>query len=195
MAFLPPLLAAAAAGGGAAAAGTSLATALAIGSAALTGVSAIQQGNYQAAVAKNNAQVAERNAALESEASQREGIRSDREYAVALGEQLAAQGASGLDILGRTQLATRNVTRTVGREAAGDIRASGTAAARRLLQDASNFRAEGKQARTQGYVTAAGAALDAGREWAKESGKTRSLATSKRKPRSPWDKTPNWYGK
>lgn len=181
MAFVVPLIAAAAAGAGTAAAGGSLITALGVASAALSGVSALQQGQYQAAVAKNNAKVAEQNAVSASEASQQEQVRSDREYAALLGEQLAAQGASGLDLLGRSQLQTRNVTRIVGREAAGDIRQRGTNAARSALQEAANFRAEGKQARTQGYIGAAGAALQAG-----------SLVA--RRKQRPWDRSRNWYG-
>lgn len=139
-----------------------LAAPLAIGAALFGGVSAFQQGQYQNQVAKNNAQIAERNAVLESEASQIEGMRSDQDYAAALGEQLAAQGASGFDILGRTQLATRARQQRTGRDAAGDIHARGTASARGLLQDAANFRSEGSAAKTQGAVSLFGSVLDAG---------------------------------
>lgn len=163
MAFLPPFLAAAAAGGGAAAGGASLATALTVGSAALTGVSALQQGYYQAAIAKNNAKIAEANAAAASEAGQREAMRSDREYAALRGEQAAAAAASGLDILGRTQLQTRSMTLRVGREQATDIRGRAQNEARQSLQEAANFRAEGRQAKTQGIVTAVGSALSIGK--------------------------------
>lgn len=136
------------------------------GVAALTGVtagvgalSAVQSGNYQAAVAKNNARLAEENAARTSEAAQRESMRSDQDYRALLGEQLAAQGASGFDILGRSQTAARMLTERVGRRAAMDISIEGGAAARRSQQEAANFRAEGRQAKLQGYLTAAGTLL------------------------------------
>lgn len=136
------------------------------GAAALTGLgagvsalSSIQAGNYQAAVAKNNARIAEENAARQSEASQLESQRSDQDYRALLGEQLAAQGASGFDILGRSQREARELTGRTGRRAAMDISNEGEAAARRSLQEAANFRGEGKQAKLSGYVSAAGSLL------------------------------------
>lgn len=128
-------------------------TLLTAGSAAIGAVSAVQSGNYQAAVAKNNARIAEENAAQQSEAAQREAMRSDQDYRALLGEQLAAQGASGLDILGRSQIGARKLTKQVGRRAAMDIIDEGEAGARRSLQEAANFRSEGKQAKLQGYLT------------------------------------------
>lgn len=193
MAFLAPIALAGVAGGGASFLGAGLTTALAVGSSVLTGVGAIQQGHYQAAVAKNNAQIAEQNAVKQSEAAQKEGVRSDREYAVLLGEQFASQGASGFDVLGRSQLATRDVTRRVGREAGLDIRDEGTSAARRLLADAANFRAEGKQAKTQGYISGVGSFMGAGAELGRGMGWNKSLVSSRRGGRRPWDQSPDWY--
>lgn len=128
-------------------------------SAGLGALSSIQQGRYQAAVGRNNARIAEENAARASEAAQREGMRSDQDYRALLGEQLAAQGASGFDILGRSQVAARRLTEKTGRMAAADIRAEGTSDARRSLQEAANFRAEARQASRQGYISAAGQLL------------------------------------
>lgn len=130
-----------------------LPTLLTAGTAVVGAVSAIQGGNYQAAVARNNARIAEENAARQSEAAQREALRSDQDYRALLGEQLAAQGASGFDILGRSQRDARQLTRRVGRRAAMDITDEGAAAARRSQQEAANFRGEGRQARLQGYLT------------------------------------------
>lgn len=154
MAFIPPLIAAA----------VPILTSTA-GAAALTGLGAgltaltsVQQGNYQAAVAKNNARIATENAARTSEASQREAMRSDQDYRALLGEQLAAQGVSGFDILGRSQTEARQLTERTGRRASTDITQEGAAGARRSLQEAANFRGEGHQAKLQGYLTG-GAAL------------------------------------
>lgn len=129
-------------------------------SAALTGVgagvaglSAIESGNYQAAVAKNNAAIATENAGRASEAAQRQLMRSDQDYRALLGEQLAAQGASGFDILGRSQSEARALTERTGRLAAMDITQQGDTAARQSLQEAANFRGQGKQAQLQGYVS------------------------------------------
>lgn len=155
MAFIPPLVAAAVP-----------LLASSTGAAVLTGATAglgaltsVQQGLYQAAVGRNNARIAEENAARISEAAQREGMRSDQDYRALLGEQLAAQGASGLDILGRSQVAARRLTERTGRLAARDIYDEGAAGARRSLQEAANFRAEGRQARLQGFLSAGGQLL------------------------------------
>lgn len=152
MAFIAPLAAAAipllASGTGAA-----VMTAATAGIGAL---SSIQVGNYQAAVGRNNARIAEENAARIAEASQGEALRSDQDYRALLGEQLAAQGASGLDVLGRSQVAARELTMRTGRRAAVDITDEGRAGARRSLQEAANFRGEARQAKLQGYISAAG---------------------------------------
>jgi hypothetical protein len=128
----------------------------------VTGLAAIQQGNYQSAVAKNNARIMEQNAARLSEASQIEAQRSDIDYRAMIGEMMAEQGASGFDILGRSQMSARALTRRTGRKAAQDIRREGETDARNRLQEAANERAAGKQAKRQGYMTAAGALMGAG---------------------------------
>jgi hypothetical protein len=152
MAFIPPLIAAA---GPLLASGTGAAIMSGV-TAGIGALSSVQAGNYQAAVGRNNARIAEENAARIAEASQVEALRSDQDYRALLGEQLAAQGASGFDILGRSQVAARKLTVRTGRLAAKDIINEGSAGARRSLQEAANFRGEARQARLQGYVSAAG---------------------------------------
>lgn len=156
MAFVAPLAAAALP---ALTSGTA-ATVLAGATAGLGALTSIQQGNYQAAVGRNNARIAEENAARIAEAAQSEAMRSDQDYRALLGEQLAAQGASGFDILGRSQTAARELTSRTGRRAAVDIVDEGRAGARRSLQEAANFRGEGRQAKLQGYMSAAGQLLE-----------------------------------
>lgn len=154
MAFIPPLAAAA---GSFLTSGAGIA-AMTAATAGIGAASMISQGNYQAAVARNNSRIAEENAARLSEASQREAVRSDQDYRALLAEQLAAQGASGFDILGRSQRSARMLTQRTGRMAAKDIRDEGEAGSQRSLQEAANFRGEGKQARTQGYISGFGRA-------------------------------------
>ena len=184
MAFMAPIAAFAAANAG------TIATVLGVASAAVTGVSAIQQGNYQAAVAKNNALIAEQNAASASEAAQLEQLRSDREHAALLGEQLAAQGSSGLDVTSRSFGRSRMLTRRVRGEAARDIRTQGQFAAMGSLQDAANFRAQGVAARRQGMATAIGAGLSAGSDIVRQGSLVRRSGG-----RRPWDNKPDWYGR
>lgn len=158
MAFAAPLIAAVPAFLGSS---TGIA-ALGIASAGLTGLTAIQQGNYQNAVAKNNAMIAEQNANRLSEASQLEAQRSDIDYRALIAEQLAQQGASGFDVLGRSAIGARRTTARTGRRAARDIIHQGASDARNRLQEAANFRTEGKQAKLQGYMTGVGSLLQAG---------------------------------
>jgi hypothetical protein len=161
-----------------------LPTIMTVGSAAVTGATSLAGGNYQAAVARNNALIAEHNSAAASEASQMEAARSDKEYAALLGEETSAQAASGFDILGRTQVATREAQARVGDMQAVDIRNRGTNEARKFLQDAADYRAAGKQARMQGILGAVGAGLQAGQTIADHFGGTKSLVTRGRK--MPW---------
>lgn len=156
MAFMAPIAAWAAANAG------TISTALSAASATVSGVSAIQQGNYRAAVAKNNALIAEQNAVRASTAAQLEQGRSDREYAAALASQVAQAGASGLDSNSASFVRGRQLTRRTGRQAAVDIFNRGTTDARNLMQEAANFRGEASAARTQGYMNAVGAGLSAG---------------------------------
>lgn len=156
MAFIAPLLPVAASflASGTGAAVMSAATA------GLGALSSVQAGNYQAAVGRNNARIAEENAARIAEAAQGEAMRSDQDYRALLGEQLAAQGASGFDILGRSQVAARELTSRTGRRAAKDIIDEGRSGARRSLQEAANLRGEARQAKLQGYVSAAGQLME-----------------------------------
>lgn len=194
MAFLAPL----AMLGGTLAAGGTAATALTAGASILGGVTAMQAGNYQAAVAKQNAEVATQNAENESLAMQQQQMRSDHEYAAQIGEQTAIQAASGLDILGRSQFMARDVTARTGQEQAMDIRLQGENKARGLLQDAANFRAEAKQAKTQGMLSMAGAVMEAGGIAAKDPGIKRtfsSIVGRKATKVMPWTRKANWYGR
>lgn len=136
--------------------------ALTAAGAGLGAVNSIQQGKYAAAVARNNAQVAERNAAAQSQAAQAEAKRSDINYAALLGEQMAAQGASGFDLLGRSATNARMLTRRTRGQEATDISRAGADAAQRSLQEAANFRGEASAAKRQGYINAAGQLISAG---------------------------------
>jgi hypothetical protein len=168
---------------------------LMIAGTAFTAVSGYQQAQYQAQVAKNNQQLANRNAALASEAAQKEQMRSDQEYAGMLGEQEAIQGASGLDVLGRSQLAVRNQTRRVRGLAAQDIRAQGDQQVAGHFQDAANFAAEASAAKISGITSLVGGALDIGRM--AQGGKLKGLGSlGGRKKRMPWSNggTATWHG-
>lgn len=182
MAFLP-LLGAAAAGAGAAAAGASVLTAVSVAGTVLGGISQIQQARVQAQIARNNYQRAIRNAVSESTAAQEKQKRSDIEYAAEMGQQFAAQGASGLDILGASQLRTRETTRRTGRQAAIDIRRQGEAGVQSYLSDAENFHLAGKDAAAQATLALGEMTLGLGRAVGKDPKLSKSLIGSARSVR------------
>jgi hypothetical protein len=171
MAFALPLLpviGALGAGGGAAALGGTLATSLAVGGTALSGLSAFQQSQYQASVAKNNARIAEQNAGRASDAAQIDQLRSDREFASQEATALAAQSASGLDVLGRSQILSRaNVARVRGEQAV-DIRKQGLIDVGNFYQEQANFLGEERAAKTKAWTDLAATAFGVGGSIAKD---------------------------
>jgi hypothetical protein len=179
MAFIPPLLASAGTFLGSAA---GISTALAAAATAVTVASSVQQGHYQAAVAKNNALIAEQNAAKASEAAQQEAQRRGMESGALLAQQLAMQAASGIDVGSKSFLQTRQLTQRVGAQEQKDIAGQGSSAARRLLQDAANYRSEASAASKQGTINAIGAGLQFGSDIFNKG----SLA-SRKTTKMPWD--------
>jgi hypothetical protein len=135
---------------------------LAIAGTVLQGFSQFQQNQYQSAVAKNNAKIAEQNADRASYASQIEQMRSDREYQAQEASLLASQAASGLDVLGRSQVMSRaNVGRVRG-EAAVDIRQQGLFEVRNFQQEQANFLGEARAAKTNAWMGLASTAFEVG---------------------------------
>lgn len=133
------------------------------------GVSAFGQANYQRQVARNNEVIAKQNANRASDAAQIEQMRSDREYASTLGQQLAAQSASGLDVLGVSQLGVRKQTARVGLEAAQDIRRKGESTTAGYFNQAAGYAGDANAAKSSGISSligsgfkAAGALYDGG---------------------------------
>lgn len=138
---------------------------------------------YQAKVLANNAKIAGRNAGLASDAAQIEQQRSDNEYAELQGRQLAQQGASGLDIFGRTQNLTREASSRVGREQAMDIREEGTQESRRFLQEKANFKGAAREQYIKAGINFIGnAAATAGAAGAGGGGPESTSLVSKSRP-------------
>lgn len=136
--------------------------ALSVGATAIQGISAFQQASYQAAVAKNNAKIAAQNADRADYASQIDQMRSDREYAAQEGSLLAAQSASGLDVLGVSQVAARRQLASVRGEQALDINQQGLQQIRNFQQQQANYIGEERAANTQKWMGAVATAFDIG---------------------------------
>ena len=145
--------------------------ALAAAAAVLQGVSAFGQANYQRQVARNNQTIATQNANRASDSAQVAQLRSDREYAQVVGQQLAAQSASGFDVLGASQVGVRALTAKVRGEAATDIRRKGESDTAGYFNQAAGFAGEANAAKARGIsallatpLNAAGAYVGASKD-------------------------------
>lgn len=129
---------------------------------AFTGIMAIAQGNYAKAVADMNAQIAETNAKRETERANIEAQESDMQTLGLLGQQEAAQSASGISLSSRSQVLTRRAARELGRLDALRIVNQGQQNAYNFRVDAANMRAQGAADRASGIASGIGSFLSAG---------------------------------
>lgn len=137
-----------------------LPVALAAGSSLLGAYSEFNAGQYQAAIASRNAKIAVENAGKASEAAQIKAQEGDRDAAALLGDQLAAQGASGLS--GGSQYYLRRATQDTYRRERENINLAGLNESRGYLQEAANQKATASQARLQSYFALGKGIIGAG---------------------------------
>jgi len=143
-----------------------LVTALMIGSTAIGGVSAIQQGNAAAASANYNAQVASMNAEI-MDANARDAIERGkieeqnkrREIAMLTGPQRAAIAANGVDMSFRTTLVTIVDTAMLGELDALTIRSNAAREAYDYKVAGANNRADASLSRSNASSARTGALL------------------------------------
>lgn len=126
------------------------------------GIGALAAGNYQNAVAKQNAQIAEQNAHRARERAGIEAQDNDMQTLGMLGEQEAAQSASGISLTSRSSILTRKAAKELGRRDTLNIIQAGDVEAYNYKVDAANQRASGKAAKTTGVFNALGSFLSAG---------------------------------
>lgn len=157
MAFVPALLGSlgSAIGGAAGSVGTLLGA----GSSILGGISGMQASRYQAAVADANAKVAEANAQRATQQSQAAAQQQDDATAALLGEQMAAQSASGLSLGGRSQIMTRKRAKQLGRQDTLNIREQGDYEVQGFRQESANQTASAGMARASGMSSLIGGFL------------------------------------
>lgn len=103
------------------------------------GISNFRAGQYRAQVAEKNKLIAEENARRAIERAQAEQQDQDIMALVLLGEQEAAQGASGLSFGSRSFALTRRASRELARRDALRTREGGEVEARNFRQQALDF--------------------------------------------------------
>lgn len=138
-----------------------LPAAIAVAGTLFSGAAAMGQANYKAKVAERNAQIARQNAVVTTQQAQVDQMRQDREMAALEGSQLAQQSASGLDVLGHSQLLTRATTRRTRNEGAVDIRRQGEAQTASYYNQAAGFEGQASSAKSAGISSMIGSVFDA----------------------------------
>jgi hypothetical protein len=135
--------------------------------AALGAATAISQGNYRAAIAKQNAKIAEANAARESMAGQTESMRLSQENAGRVAQLTADQAASGLSLQSGGFVGGRALETRIGAMEARDAARAGADRSQASMQQAANFRGEARNAKMQGMLGAAGNIIELGNKFAR----------------------------
>lgn len=127
----------------------------------VSGLAAMQAANYQAAVAKANAKVAEDNASRAQHRAQIMAQDQDALTLAMLGEQEAAQSATGVDVGGPSARLARKSAAELGRKDALNVRQDGEIEAYNFKVDAMNARSEGQLARMRGRSAMIGGVFNA----------------------------------
>lgn len=151
----------------------------ATGTAALGAVTAISEGNYQAAVARNNERIAEMNAQRDSMAGQTEAMRLSQENAARVGDLTASQAASGLSIGSRSFGEGRALETRIGALETRDVARAGAERAQASMQQAANFRGEARAAKRSAVFGALGSAMSLAGDFA---GSPQAKSLVKRSP-------------
>lgn len=114
------------------------------------GRASAQMSTYQSQVAAMNQRIAEDNAERAIQRSQIEQEDTDVQNLALMGEQEAAQGASGLSLGGRSFMLTRRAARELARRDALNVRQAGDIEAHNFRVQGENFRTEGVMRRAEG---------------------------------------------
>jgi hypothetical protein len=151
--------------------------------------------DYQSQVAAGNAKIATQNAAYAGAEGEQKAAIQEQKTRAEVGSELAAQGASGVDINSPTASAVRTSTGEVGALDAQTIRSDAARQAYGYEVKASEFTnnaaadtASGQNAETAGYVGGAGSLLsgagNAGLNYASVMNKNTGLVGSAENPAS-----------
>lgn len=115
----------------------------------MSAVAQAQAAEYQAKIADMNAQISRDNATRAIQASQIDQQEQDSQAKALIGEQLASQSASGLELGGKTQVATRNSAKILSRKDALAVRYGGEMDKYNYLVEEANQTASGQLYRMQ----------------------------------------------
>ena len=138
----------------------------------VSGVMGMAQANYQAKVANMNAEIAKDNAKRAIERSQVEAKDQDALTREMIGEQVAAQGASGLSLTGGSAMKTRAAARRLGRRDTLNVRQAGELEAYQYKTDAMNYKAQAAATKAGGITGLLGSFFQAAESMVGQSSST-----------------------
>ncbi len=119
-------------------------------SAAVTGLSSLVAGNFRAAVAKQQAEIARLNADRATELGKVEQLKQEDLSLAFIGEQIATQSASGLSLGGSSQVLTRKTARRLARKDALNVRRAAEVERFNFLAQANASESEASLAKFEG---------------------------------------------
>lgn len=125
-------------------------TGLSIVGAIATTSANMQAANYQAQVAERNRQMAELNERRSLDRANADLLAQEEQTRALLGEQIAAQSASGLKLGGKSQMLTRKSARALGRQDAENVVKAGDIEAYNFRVMAEDFKGQAQFARQTG---------------------------------------------
>lgn len=126
-----------------------------------SGAFGFMQGQYQAQVAKMNAKIAGANADRATTIAGINAEDNDFQTKALLGEQEAAQAASGISVAGPSQILTRRSSRMIGRRDSLNIIQAGQTEAYNYRTQEANFKAEAGADKMSGIASLVGGGLSA----------------------------------
>lgn len=142
--------------------GLTLSTILTAASTAVTGVLQYSASQANASIMEMNAQISEDNAVRAIQRAQVEQEAQDQQTRAFLGEQLAVQSSSGVNIGSGSPVLTRVAARELGRMDALNIRQAGELESYNYKVDAASGRAQAQVERTNAAMGLLGSFLSAG---------------------------------
>lgn len=126
------------------------------------GYSALQQGNYEAGVAKQNAALSREAAAESIRTGQTEKRDFWRKIGAVKGQNIAAMAANGIDVGYGTAARIQDDTQMQANEDAATLYKNQNERTRGFIIDSANYKASAKSAKQQGISALVGSVFDAG---------------------------------
>lgn len=126
------------------------------------GYSALQQGNYESAIARQNAQLSRESAAESLKTGQKERRDFWRKVGSVKGQQIASMAANGIDVGYGTAERIQEDTQALADEDASTLYENIHHRTRGYTIEAANYKAESKAAKQRGRAAFVGSVFEAG---------------------------------